>query len=225
MVLRARRRVRRNRRYPRRRVLSKRSRVTRRARPRSRPCQFSFHGNSFAAQPTLFFLTPIALGNGAEDRTGPVLTVSSMYLKGVVIPTDTVTDGLHDVYFWIILDRFPQGSDPSYGDIFTGSDASGSMVETLTRNKQNRKRFRILGSKKLVVGVNRKPQESLPHSRAPFSIFQRRRLVVSFKNDVTGGGRNDVERNRLYLACASSTGHTFRLYCNGIVNFFNGSVF
>nr|AVD73967.1 CP/V1 Protein [Prunus geminivirus A] len=203
----------------------KSSQRKRRARPRSRPCQFSFHGNAFGGTPTLFFLTPIALGNGAEDRTGSVLTVSSMYLKGVVVPTDNVTDGLHDIYFWIILDRFPTGTDPAVSDIFTGSDTGGSMIETLTRNRLNRKRFRILGSKKLVIGVNRKPQESLPHTRAAFNIFQRRRLVVAFKNDVSGGGRNDVERNRIYMACASATGHSFRLYLNGIVNFYNGVIF
>nr|QCS37533.1 V1 protein [Grapevine red blotch virus] len=223
MVMKKRSRQRKQRR--RRRTTGRSSAVRRRARPRSRPCQFAFHGNSFGGTPSLFFLTPIALGTGAEDRTGPVLTVSSMYLKGVVLPTDNVTDGLHDIYFWIILDRFPTGTDPSVSDIFTGSDNSGSMIETFTRNRLNRKRFRILGSKKLVVGVNKKPQESLPHSRAAFNIFQRRRLVVAFKNDVSGGGRNDVERNRIYLSAASASGHTFKLYLNGIVNFYNGVIF
>ena len=127
---------------------------------------------------------------------------------------------------WVVLDRFPgDGADPAATDIFTGSDNTGSIPETYTRNSLNRRRFRILGSKRLIVGVNTRPQESLPHSRAMFSIFQRRRLRVVWKSNVVGGARNDVERNRVYLAVASATGHTFNLYLNGICNFYPGSVF
>nr|QOJ37892.1 V1 protein [Grapevine red blotch virus] len=53
MVLKKRSRQRKQRR--RRRTTGRSSAVRRRVRPRSRPCQFAFHGNSFGGTPSLFF--------------------------------------------------------------------------------------------------------------------------------------------------------------------------
>lgn len=137
--------------------------------------------------PTVTVLNDVAEGLTNQDRIGAAITMLSVSLRLGI--TQNISATFTRTRLVVVYDRFPNGTDPAYTDVFTVSGINAF------RNLNNTGRFVIVynrifqtsdaNTEELPVIINRK-------------LFKKRTQFVS--------GTVTCQRGGLYLMCATDEG-------------------
>jgi len=144
--------------------------------------------------PVLTLVNGVTMGTSAANRVGQSITMRSLQLRLVNAATPaTGTDQIHRLL--LVLDRQANGTAPTLPDILY----PGGTLFTM-RNLDNRKRFKILWDKTIVLDASGEPG-TIRFTKMYLKF--RRPVTVDF-NGGNAGSIGDITSNSLYLCLLGS---------------------
>jgi len=141
----------------------------------------------------LYLLNGLQPGTGASQRIGMKITMRSIEFRNETI--STLATGLDQTHRYIIfIDRQANGVAPAIGDLLTPATYLGF------RNLANRKRFKIISDKHVVID---KATGSGGHRHWHQYIKLRRGIITDYNAGVAGNIA-DIATNALFLIVIGS---------------------
>lgn len=144
----------------------------------------------------------ITLGTHSNQRIGRKVFVKSLLVAGKIYSTSMSTSAStsDSVWFWVVLDRQPNGANAAATDVW-----SNTLASTALRNLDQGPRFKIL--KCVEIKVDAVAVDT--HVNQPFEFY----LPLGFTVHWTGTADQPPTKNNLLLFVANSNGADAILAC------------
>lgn len=161
---------------------------------------------------TVYYLSTIAQGIDDHERIGSDVIWTSVTIDWYFVnPSTAASDSHNTCRFMVVLDKMPRGTLPAIGDILQLSDSTGTnnvIPVYALPNWDNRRRFRILYDKRVVVYQMTTVVTPVTASGNGPGITPRRfTLKFHYKNTYSGttGVISQSVLKNLYLCYASDS--------------------
>lgn len=170
----------------------------------------------------LGLLNGCVAGSQNYNRDGRKITMKSLQIRGYIYPADSTTANANFVRFVIVYDKQSNGAAPTWSDVFTSQNISGTTDSGATSmlNLNNRDRFEIVRDKCWALGgIDNTATTAwgMSPGQAKVNMFIRLGNRTTTFNAGTAGTVGDITTGALYFfwiaTNSNTTGHSARIAC------------
>lgn len=148
-------------------------------------------------------LNSIAQGPSVSERIGKKVVLTSVQVRGTVLPgANPPSNGVAKVTWMIVYDRHPKAGLPSVNDLIDNSPGPATGYSDMFTKDDNTGRFRIVRRKDYIcTGTQAAPTDLSAYSIDEWT--QLRQLEVEYMSAGTGA-IGDIQTGALYLVWFSN---------------------
>lgn len=149
---------------------------------------------------TVTLLNGVATGDDFTDRDGRRITMTSLYIQGMVTAVDNVT-GASLARLIVVYDKQANGAAPAITDVLKAADSYAQI------NLNNRSRFQIIADKRYALGpMSDTATQAFAGSPSVMPVKIYRKLNLETQYSGTGATIASIATGSLYMLTIGNQG-------------------